>query len=92
MTASRFISARRSFLSAASSLTVSAMMSMAPAIAAAARYLAKAGNSPEAVYARGALAVRTGDCATARRYLGEAKKLGVVQAATTLAELDYRNK
>lgn len=60
--------------------------------AAAARYLAKAGNSPEAVYARGALAVRTGDCATARRYLGEAKKLGVVQAATTLAELDYRNK
>ncbi len=60
--------------------------------AAAARYLAKAGSSPEAVYARGALAVRTGDYATARRYLTEAKALGVVQAAATLAELDYRNK
>ncbi len=59
---------------------------------AAARYLAKAGSSPEAVYARGALAVRTGDYATARRYLAEAKALGVVQAAATLAELDYRNK
>ncbi len=60
--------------------------------AAAARYLDRAGNSPEAVYARGALAVRMKDYETARRYLSEAKSLGVVQAATTLAELDYRNK
>lgn len=55
--------------------------------AAAARYLAKAGDSPDAVYARGALAVREGDFATARRYLEEAKALGVVQAAATLDEL-----
>ncbi len=59
---------------------------------AAARYLAKAGDSPEAVYARGALAVRMKDFETARRYLGEAKTLGVEQAAATLEELDYRDK
>jgi len=56
--------------------------------ATAARYLAKAGNTPEAVYARGALAIREGDIDTARRYLAEAKALGVAQAAVTLAELD----
>ncbi len=54
----------------------------------AARYLAKAGNSPEAVYARGALAVRTGDYDTARVYLREARARGVEQAAITLAGLD----
>ena len=52
------------------------------------RYLAKAGGSPEAVYARGALAIRQKDYDTARRYLGEAKALGVEQAALTLDELD----
>lgn len=52
------------------------------------RYLAKAGQSPEAVYARGALAIRKKDYDTARRYLGEAKALGVEQAALTLDELD----
>jgi len=55
--------------------------------AAAARYLAKAGDSPEAVYARGALAVRTGDYETARRYLEKAEDLGVEQAVETLAGL-----
>jgi len=56
--------------------------------AGAERYLAKAGNSPEAIYARGALAIRMEDYDTARRYLNEAKSLGVRQAAETLDELD----
>ena len=53
------------------------------------RYLAKAGNTPEAVYARGALAIRREDYDAARRYLNEAKALGVEQAAVTLDELDH---
>lgn len=52
------------------------------------RYLAKAGDTPEAVYARGALAIRRKDYDTARRYLAEAKSLGLEQAAVTLEELD----
>lgn len=56
--------------------------------AAAARYLAKAGDSPEAVYARGALAVRNGDYEDARRHLTRARELGVSQAAATLKGLD----
>lgn len=60
--------------------------------AAAERYLAKAGDSPEAVYARGALAIRTEDYDTARRYLDEAKALGVRQASVTLEELDRRGR
>lgn len=52
------------------------------------RYLAKSGDSAEAVYARGALAVRKKDYDTARRYLYEAKALGLEQAAMTLSELD----
>ncbi len=55
--------------------------------ALAERYLAKAGNSPEAVYARGALAIRNEDYDTARRYLEQAKRLGVAQAETTLEQL-----
>jgi len=60
--------------------------------AAAERYLAKAGDSPEAVYARGALAIRTDNFDAARRYLNEAKARGVKQAAETLAEFDKTNK
>lgn len=56
--------------------------------AAADRYLAKAGNTPEAVYARGALAVRQKDYETARRHLSKAKEMGLEQAAKTLDELD----
>lgn len=52
------------------------------------RYLAKAGNSPEAVYARGALAIRQKDYDNARRYLNEAKSLGLEQACTTLEQLE----
>ncbi len=55
--------------------------------ALAERYLAKAGNSPEAVYARGALAIRNEDYDTAHRYLEQAKRLGVAQAKTTLEQL-----
>jgi len=56
------------------------------------RYLEKAGDSPEAVYARAAYAIRTGDYDTARRYLGQAKSLGVSQAAVTLDELNNKTK
>lgn len=52
------------------------------------RYLAKAGNSPEAIYAHGALAIRKQDYETARRYLNEAKALGLKQAEITLEQLD----
>ncbi len=55
--------------------------------AEAERYLAKAGDSPEAVYARGALAIRNEDYDTARRYLQQAKRLGVEQAETILVQL-----
>lgn len=55
---------------------------------AAGRYLAKAGDSAEAAYARGALALLTEDYDAARRYLSDAKALGVEQAAATLAELE----
>lgn len=54
----------------------------------AARYIDKAGNTPEAAYARGALAIRREDYDAAQRYLEEAKRLGVAQAAATLDELD----
>ncbi len=60
--------------------------------ATARRYLAKAGDSTEAVYARGALAVREKDYATARRYLSKAKEMGLEKAASTLKELDERQK
>lgn len=56
--------------------------------AGAARYLERAGDSPEAVYARGSLAVRMKDYETARKYLNEAKVLGLEQAGITLEELD----
>jgi len=55
--------------------------------AMAERYLTKAGNSPEAVYARAALAIRGGNYATARRLLREAKARGLEQAGKTLDEL-----
>lgn len=60
--------------------------------AAARRYLNKAGDSAEAVYARGALAVREDDIDTARRYLTKAKEMGLEKAALTLKELDERQK
>jgi len=56
------------------------------------RYLTKAGNSPEAIYARGALAIRVGDYETARRYMNEAKELGLTQADITLSDLNKKDK
>ena len=58
--------------------------------AAARRYLDKAGDSAEAVYARGALAIRKKDYDTARRYLSKAKEMGLEKAALTLEELNER--
>lgn len=60
--------------------------------AKARRYLAKAGNSAEAFYARGSLAVREGDLEAARRYFDDAKTLGLDKAAKTLEELNKRYK
>lgn len=54
------------------------------------RYLDKAGDSAEAVYARGALAVREEDYETARRYLNKAKEMGLEQASYILSELKER--
>lgn len=56
--------------------------------ALAARFLAKAGNTPEAVYARAALAIRTGRLDDARTLLRQARDLGVTQADATLKELE----
>lgn len=56
--------------------------------AAAARYLDKAGDSPEAVYAKGALAIRMEDYDKARTLLTKAKDLGEKQAGTTLEQLE----
>lgn len=52
------------------------------------RYLKKAGNSPEAVYAHGALAIRRKDYEAARRYMNEAKALGLEQAGVILEQLE----
>lgn len=56
------------------------------------KYLDKAGDSAEAVYARGALAVREGDYETARRCLNKAKEMGLEQASRTLDEMNERQK
>lgn len=59
-------------------------------MAGASRYIEKAGDSPEAVYARGAIAIRMHDYETARRYLAAAKEAGLAKAAETLDELEKR--
>ena len=56
------------------------------------RYLKKAGNSAEAVYARGCAAIRRRDFDTARDYLKEAEKMGLEQARKTLDELNEKTK
>lgn len=57
---------------------------------AAERYIAKSANIPEAMYARGAMAIRKHDYETARRYLVEAKNAGLAKGAETLDELEKR--
>lgn len=56
------------------------------------RYLHMAGNTAEAVYARGALAIREKDYDTARKYLHKAKEMGLEKAGKTLDELNKRQK
>ncbi len=58
--------------------------------AAAERYLQKAGNTAEAVYARGALAIRKKDYKTAVAFLQKAQSMGLEKAAVTLTELTER--
>ncbi len=56
--------------------------------AAARRYLAKAGNSAEAVYARGAFAMHEGDYDAALRYMNDARDRGISQAASVIENLN----
>ncbi len=51
------------------------------------RYLAKAGQSPEAVYARGNFAALRGDYAAAERLFGEALTAGIAEAEAALGQL-----
>ena len=51
------------------------------------KYIEKAGNMPEAVYARGVLEVYMEDLEAAKPFLLEAKKLGIDQAETVLKEI-----
>lgn len=54
---------------------------------AAARYLAKAGQSPEVTYARAAIEIRKNNIAAAKPLLKQAAAQGVGQAAETLRQL-----
>ena len=51
------------------------------------KYIEKAGDMPEAIYARGVLEVYMEDFEAAKPYLLEAKKLGITQAETVLNEI-----
>ena len=55
------------------------------------RYLSKTGDSPQAVYARGAYAFLVEDYDSARRLLNDAKAMGVEQAEIILIEIDKNN-
>lgn len=54
------------------------------------RYLKKAGESAEAVYARGALSIREGDHKTAMVYMEKALEMGLGKAKDILDELKKR--
>ncbi|MBO7264510.1 MAG: DUF3868 domain-containing protein [Alistipes sp.] len=51
------------------------------------RFLEKAGDMPEAVYARGALEVYMENCEGAKPYLLEAQKLGITKAEEVMTEI-----
>lgn len=55
-------------------------------------YLRKAGESPEALYARGAYAMLTEEYETAAGYPQEAEKAGIREAREALEQLQKRNK
>lgn len=61
-------------------------------LVAARRYLSKAGNSREAVHARGVLALLEGKYAEARPLLEEAARLGVTAAGENIKLLDEQEK
>lgn len=58
---------------------------------AASRYLAKAGDAPEAAYARGALAILQGNPTEATQWLKVARDGGVAQAADVLSQIAQGN-
>lgn len=58
----------------------------------ASRYLAKAGNSPTALYCRGVLAGLRQDYATARKLLQQAADAGIPQAADAIEQLNRMKK
>ena len=55
-------------------------------------YLRKAGESPEALYARGAYAMLTEEYETAAGYLQETEKAGIRETGEALEQLQKRNK
>ncbi len=61
-------------------------------LAGAKSYLAKAGNTPQAVYARASYAYLTKDYKTAEELFRKAKELGVAEAVETLDQLPKRMK
>ena len=54
----------------------------------AAKYIDRAGNIPEAIYARGVLSALEGDADSARSFLKAASALGLAQADEELAKLE----
>ena len=54
----------------------------------AAKYIGRAGNIPEAIYARGVLSALEGDADSARSFLKTASALGLAQADEELAKLE----
>ena len=56
------------------------------------KYVAKAGDTPEAVYARGVLAGLDKDYAQARRLLSRAQDMGVKEAADALEQINKIDK
>ena len=56
------------------------------------RYLSKAGNTPEAVYARGIYAALSGDYDTAGRLFEQARQKGLSEAAEALRQIKELKK
>lgn len=61
-------------------------------LVSARKYVAKAGDTPEAVYARGVLAGLDKDYAQARRLLSRAQDMGVKEAADALEQINKIDK
>ena len=59
---------------------------------AASQYLDKAGNSPQAIYARGIYAILTENYAEAQRLLQDAQNAGITKATEALEYAKYKNE